>query len=210
MRFIEGGRAATQVPTRRIETAKRTLVGPVRKRTLRLRIPERCPRSGKVRLECIRGLKQKLALPPEPKRNPNYNTKHELTTRRWLRCRGFTLLEISLVLGLILGLSVMISFGYNSVTGWRKGRDAGLSLQAVYAAQRAYMADNPTAEISVVTAAQLNAYLPQGWLSLPVFVGLNGEVLTLRYVIMPPVLLSGSSLYDPSAKSTDGLWDVGE
>ncbi len=114
------------------------------------------------------------------------------------------------MLGLILGLSVMISFGYNSVSDWRKGRDAGLSLQAVYSAQRAYMADNPTAEISAVTAAELSAYLPQGWTSLPVFVGLHGEVLILKYSVMPPVLLNGSSPYDPSSKGTDGLWDVGE
>ncbi len=125
-------------------------------------------------------------------------------------CHGFTLLEISLVMGLILGLSVMIGFGYHSVSDWKQGKNAGLSLQAVYAAQRAYMADNPTALISAVTAAQLSAYLPQGWSSLPSFVGKNGEVLTLKFSVMPPILLSGSLPYDPSGKTTDGLWDVGE
>ena len=125
-------------------------------------------------------------------------------------CRGFTLLEISLVLALILGLSVMIGFGYNAVSAWKQGKSAGLSLQAVYAAQRAYMADNPTALISAVTSAQLTAYLPEGWSSLPVFVGLNGEGLTLKFSVMPPMLLLGATPYDPSGKSTDSLWDVGE
>ena len=113
-------------------------------------------------------------------------------------------------MGLILGLTVMIGFGYHLVSDWRKGRDAGLSLQAVYAAQRAYMADNPTADISAVTAAQLSPYLPQGWSALPTFVGLSGEVLSLNFTVMPPVLLNGSLRYDPSAKTADNLWDVGE
>ncbi len=125
-------------------------------------------------------------------------------------CQAFTLLEISLVLGLILGLSVMIGFGYNAVSSWKLGKSAGLSLQAVYAAQRAYMADNPTVLIAAVTAPQLIAYLPEGWSALPVFVGMNGEVLTLKFSVMPPILLLGSSPYDPSGKTTDSLWDVGE
>jgi len=113
-------------------------------------------------------------------------------------------------MGLILGLTVMIGFGYHLVSDWRKGRDAGLSLQAVYAAQRAYMADNPTADISAVTAPQLSPYLPQGWSALPIFFGLSGEVLSLNFTVMPPVLLNGSLRYDPSAKTADNLWDVGE
>lgn len=115
-----------------------------------------------------------------------------------------------MVMGLIIGLSVMIGFGYHVVSAWKRGKNAGLSLQAVYAAQRAYMADNPTALISSVTAVQLNAYLPEGWPSLPVFVGMNGELLTLKFSVMPPILLLGSSPYDPSGKTTDSLWDVGE
>jgi hypothetical protein len=113
-------------------------------------------------------------------------------------------------MGLILGLSVMIGFGYNSVSSWRQGKDAGLSLQAVYASQRAYMADHPTVLISEVTAEQLTTYLPQGWTTLPSFIGMSGEVLTLKFSVMPPILLLGSNSYDPSGKTTDGLWDVGE
>ena len=138
------------------------------------------------------------------------DTKMENPRDRCILSRGFTLLEISFVMGLILGLSVMIGFGYNTVSSWKKGKEAGLSLQAVYAAQRAYMADNPTADIAAVTSTLLIAYLPQGWSSLPVFVGLNGEVLTLRFSVMPPILMSGSSTYDPSGKTSDSLWDVGE
>ncbi|MEI6871368.1 MAG: type II secretion system protein [Verrucomicrobiota bacterium] len=124
--------------------------------------------------------------------------------------RGFTLLEISLVIALIMGLSILIGFGYNSVSDYKKGKDAALSLQAVYAAQRAYMADNPAGNIATVSTSQLQAYLPQGWSTMPTFVGLNGEQLTLKFSVMPPVLLYGTSTYDPSPKTSDGLWDVGE
>lgn len=124
--------------------------------------------------------------------------------------RGFTLLEISLVIGLMIGLSAFIGFGYNSVSDYKRGKDAALSLQAVYAAQRAYMADNPTGNIAAVSAAQLQAYLPQGWSTMPSFSGLKGESLTLTFSVMPPVLLYGITPYDPSPKTSDGLWDVGE
>ena len=119
-------------------------------------------------------------------------------------------MEISLVIALIMGLSILIGFGYNSVSDYKKGKDAALSLQAVYAAQRAYMADNPAGNIATVSTSQLQAYLPQGWSTMPTFVGLNGEQLTLKFSVMPPVLLYGTSTYDPSPKTSDGLWDVGE
>lgn len=124
--------------------------------------------------------------------------------------RGFTLLEISLVIGLMLGLSAFIGFGYNAVSDYKRGKDASLSLQAVYAAQRAYMADNPTGNIAAVSQTQLQAYLPQGWSTMPTFAGLKGESLTLNFSVMPPILLNGISNYDPSPKTSDGLWDVGE
>jgi hypothetical protein len=113
-------------------------------------------------------------------------------------------------MALMLGLSALIGFGYSSVSEWKKGKEAALSLQAVYSAQRAYMADNPTADISVITSAQLTAYLPQGWSALPTFTGLQAEALTLNFTTMPPSLLSGSTPYDPSPRTNDGLWDVGE
>ena len=126
-------------------------------------------------------------------------------------CRGgFSLIELSLVLALILGLAVFIGFGFTSVRQWQSGKNAALALQAVYAAQRAYMADNPFANIAQVPASQILPYLPQGWSTLPVLTGLQGQPLTLNFAVMPPVLLDGGATYDPSGKPNDGLWDVGE
>jgi type II secretory pathway pseudopilin PulG len=123
---------------------------------------------------------------------------------------GFTLIEISLVLALIIGLTAAIGFGVSGVQQWQKAKNGSLALQAVYGAQRSYLADHPTAEITAVAASQLQSYLPQGWTTIPTAIGLDGETLTIDYSVMPPRLVLGSTLYDPSATRSDGLWDVGE
>jgi len=123
--------------------------------------------------------------------------------------RGFTLVEISLVIGLLLGLATFATMNISSVRDWQKGKDAAISLQAVFAAQRAYMADHPTADISAVSAAQLQAYLPEGWSSLPTVYSLDDDSLILDHSVMPPRLFYGTSVYDPSSSGNDGLWDTG-
>jgi type II secretory pathway pseudopilin PulG len=126
------------------------------------------------------------------------------------RRAGFSLIELSLVLALIISLCFGMGVGVTSLQRWKKGKNASVSLQAVYAAQRAYMADRPTADIAEVSSAQIISYLPQGWTSLPTVTGLSGEVLSVDYSVMPPRLVQGGAPYDPSGKPDDGLWDVSE
>ena len=123
---------------------------------------------------------------------------------------GFTVIEISLVIGLLLGLAVFAGISINAVHKWQLGKDASVSLQAVFAAQRAYLSDHPTANIAVVSAQQLEPYLPQGWSSMPIVKSLDAELLTIDHAVMPPILLLGSSVYDPSSNRSDGLWDIGQ
>ena len=124
--------------------------------------------------------------------------------------RGFTLLELSLVMALIITLCGAIGYGVSSIQKWKKGKNASLALQAVYAAQRSYMSDHPTADIATITSTQLKAYLPQGWTDLPEMPGLGGEALTLDFTVMPAKFLLGTSPYDPSGRTDDGLWDTGD
>jgi prepilin-type N-terminal cleavage/methylation domain-containing protein len=123
---------------------------------------------------------------------------------------GFSLIEISLVLALIISLCVGMGIGISNMQRWKKGKNASVALQAVYAAQRAYMADHPTADIAEVSSAQIESYLPQGWPSIPTVTGLSGEALSVDFGVMPARLVHGGATYDPSGKSDDGLWDVGE
>jgi prepilin-type N-terminal cleavage/methylation domain-containing protein len=125
------------------------------------------------------------------------------------RAHGFTLIEISLVIALMLGLITLGGFSYTMVRDWNKGKTASLALQAVYSAQRSYLADRPTADIATVAPADLVPYLPTGWATMPTLQGLNGESLTLDTTVMPPVFKNGGSNYDPSKTQKDGLWDLG-
>lgn len=128
-----------------------------------------------------------------------------------VRCKaGFTLVEISLVIGLLLALATFAGMNVYAVRKWQRGKDAAVSLQGVFAAQRAYLSDHPTADISQVNLDQLQLYLPQGWITMPVVVSLDEESLTVDHTVMPPVLMLGASVYDPSPNGTDGLWDVGQ
>ena len=123
---------------------------------------------------------------------------------------GFTLIEISLVIGLLLGLATFAGMNIAAVRDWQRGKDASVSLQAVFAAQRAYLSDHPTADIAGVPTDQLQLYLPQGWVTMPTVLSLDDEALSVDHTVMPPLLMLGSSVYDPSSNGSDGLWDVGQ
>jgi prepilin-type N-terminal cleavage/methylation domain-containing protein len=123
---------------------------------------------------------------------------------------GFSLIELSLVMVLIVSLCIGMGFGVSSTQKWKKGKNATLALQAVYAAQRSYMADHPTANVAALTSTLVQSYLPQGWSAMPVVTGLNGESLSIDVTVMPPRFLAGTTPYDPSDKPNDGLWDTGE
>jgi len=60
----------------------------------------------------------------------------------------------------------------------------------------------------MLEASSILPYLPNGN-TLPQIESLDGSPLTIRITTMPPVLLSGDTVYDPSGSPGDGLWDVG-
>lgn len=133
--------------------------------------------------------------------------------------RGMTLIEISIVLALILTLVGMTWMSFKPIKDWQKAKEAGISLQAVYTAQKTFLADHPTCptvpNITLngvkITAAQLQPYLPgstTGTLApMPSAVDLAGNTLDIDFTVIPPVLKNFS---DPSGSLTDGLWDIGK
>ncbi|MDB6076757.1 MAG: hypothetical protein JWO82_504 [Akkermansiaceae bacterium] len=128
--------------------------------------------------------------------------------------RGFTILEMSMVVCLILILITMSFFGWRGVDTWKKGKAASESLRTAYIAQRAYLADNPTAKVANLTQAMLQPYLPNNAATFPVITSLTGATLAIRVNVSPPYATDGSATtgnrYDPSGSTTDLLWDVGE
>jgi prepilin-type N-terminal cleavage/methylation domain-containing protein len=125
--------------------------------------------------------------------------------------RGFTLLEMTVVIMVLLSLISTGLFVSRKMDDWRRGREAAETLRAVYSAQRMFLADNPTRAVSSLTSAELVPYLPMGGTSMPTVKSLTNANLSIKFDVSPPVVNAGTgTTYDPSGSSTDSLWDVGE
>lgn len=124
---------------------------------------------------------------------------------------GFTLVEMTVVIMVmmtLLGTGMFVSKQYGN---WQLGRLAAEELRSVYAAQRMYLADNPTTIVANITSAQIIPYLPSRAAAIPTVKSLTGATLSIRVTVTPPNLNNGSGgVYDPSGSTTDSLWDVGQ
>lgn len=124
---------------------------------------------------------------------------------------GFTLIELSVVIGMLIVLLSTGVFFSSAITDWSAGRNASETLRSVYIAQRTYFADHPTASISSLSRSDLLPYIPNGPASFPQVEGLDGTMRDIKVTVSPPVVIDSSgAIYDPSGKSNDSLWDVGE
>lgn len=126
------------------------------------------------------------------------------------RLRGFTLLELTIVIMVLLALIGIGLYASGSVKNWQLGRQASENLRSVYTAQRLYLSDNPTVAVSALTNELLIPYLPNKAAAMPTVKSLTGATLTIKVTVFPPVVTSSGVVYDPSGSSTDSLWDVGE
>ncbi|MCW1924138.1 prepilin-type N-terminal cleavage/methylation domain-containing protein [Luteolibacter arcticus] len=132
--------------------------------------------------------------------------------------RGFTLLEMTLVISVLL---LLITVGLKSTSAfktWRLAREAGDTLRNVYVAQRTYLADNPTTPVTSLTHALLLPYIQNGPAVFPTAKSLTNTNLNVFVGVSPPFLTATATTsgavpparYDPSGSTTDSLWDVGE
>jgi prepilin-type N-terminal cleavage/methylation domain-containing protein len=129
--------------------------------------------------------------------------------------RGFTLVEMTVV---ILVLMTMISAGFygtSAYRNWSLAREAAETLRTTYVAQRTYLADNPTTPVTSLTPALLLPYFPGNPATFPTGKSLTGTNLTVRVNVSPPYMTASTggtsgTRYDPSANTSDSLWDVGE
>lgn len=126
------------------------------------------------------------------------------------RPSGVTLIELSVVIMVLLAMTGLAIYYTGGMDKWNKGKDASEKLRSVYAAQKAFLADNPTVAVSTLTANRLIPYLPSGETTLPAIVSETGATLTIKLNVSPPVVTdAGGAVYDPSGNPKDGLWDVG-
>jgi type II secretory pathway pseudopilin PulG len=124
---------------------------------------------------------------------------------------GFTLVELSLVIFVLIALMTSGIFFSSAVSKWKAGREASETLRSVYVAQRTYLADHPTQPIDTLTEAELLPYIPNKPSSFPKVEGLDDVMRSIDVTVSPPVVTDGGgAIYDPSGKPDDSLWDVGE
>jgi type II secretory pathway pseudopilin PulG len=125
--------------------------------------------------------------------------------------RGVTLLEMTVVIGVLLALMSTGLYFSNKISDWQAAKEAGETLRSTYAAQRMFLADNPTTAVSSITEAQLLPYMPNKPAAMPTITSLEDKQLAIKITVSPPVVDDGSGgIYDPSGDSTDSLWDVGK
>jgi prepilin-type N-terminal cleavage/methylation domain-containing protein len=128
-----------------------------------------------------------------------------------IRRRGFTLLEMTIVILVLVSLISTGLFVNTKMGEWKLGRSASETLRQVYSAQRMFLADNPTRLVSSITATDVIPYLPSNATALPTVKSLTGASLGILVNVSPPVINAGSGVtYDPSGSNRDSLWDVGE
>jgi prepilin-type N-terminal cleavage/methylation domain-containing protein len=133
-----------------------------------------------------------------------YDERHLRVTRSK---SGFTLVELSVTIAVILVLVGAASLGIQPYLAYRDGRAAGEMLRAVKAAQLMYLSDNPSIPVASLNQGLLLPYMPNGtWPTLPT---VGAVVPTIDCTVFPPVADLGGTPYDPSGSNTDGLWDVG-
>lgn len=115
---------------------------------------------------------------------------------------------VILVLLTLMGTGLYVS---NQYQNWQLGRTASEDLRMVHAAQRQYLADNPTVPVSSITAEMLIPYLPNRATALPTIEDLDGNTRTIKVDVNPPVIDGGDGeAYDPSGNAEDSLWDAGK
>lgn len=134
-------------------------------------------------------------------------TPHPLRNSAW----GFTLLEMTVVILVLLSLVNIGFFTSKKMDEWKLGRTASETLRTVYSAQRMYLADNPTTAVSALTPTLILPYMPGNVTVMPTVKSLTGTTLGILVNVSPPVINAGSgTIYDPSGSNRDSLWDVGE
>lgn len=117
-----------------------------------------------------------------------------------------TIIEVSVTLGVMLMLASVVFFSTSGIDEWKKGRNAGIELQSVYLAQKSFLADRPTTDVSTIAESDLLPYM-EGSTSLPTVEALDGSIKSIDITQVPPIISGG---YDPSDSPEDGLWDVGK
>jgi prepilin-type N-terminal cleavage/methylation domain-containing protein len=127
--------------------------------------------------------------------------------------KGFTLLELTVVISVLLLLMGLGIASYSGYREWQLQTEAETTLRMVYTAQQTYLSEHPTEAVDTLKdgtedeeegVITLIDYLSDSSGALPVPEGPSGENLLINVKVSPPVFSN-----DPSGDDDDGKWDLG-
>ena len=118
---------------------------------------------------------------------------------------GFTLVELSVTIAVILVLIGIASLGIQPYLAYRDGRAAGEMLRSVKAAQLMYLSDNPTTKVTNLNQGLLLPYMPNGtWPTLPSY---NGTVPTINCTAVSASDVASPPIRPDPQPMAYGTWD---
>ena len=130
--------------------------------------------------------------------------------------KGFTLIELTVVIVLILSIASISTFTVQSYVTWKEGIEAGAKLKEIHIAQKLYLADfpleTPSELADPVNKQKFLNYLDSFNKHLPIINAKKkdgGSELEINILVIPPTLLLNNQEYDPTGKK-DNLWDAGQ
>ncbi len=103
--------------------------------------------------------------------------------------KGFTLVEVMLVVGLLVGMLGLAFWGTSSWVSYQNGVKIEAGLNVIAAAQVKYLRANPTKTYSALTMTVLTPYLPAG--KAPTFPANTTVVVTTS----PPTATYGGTTW---------------
>lgn len=88
--------------------------------------------------------------------------------------KAFTLIELTMVIGILLGMTAMSVFGLTYFSSLSRANRAEAILRQVEKARLSYLIDNPTSSYLQITTVDISPYLPGGFSGALEILRLNG------------------------------------
>lgn len=90
------------------------------------------------------------------------------------------------MIGIVVGLTAMTIFGLGNFSAIARASRAEAAMRMVESARLSYLSDNPQVPLSSVVEANLDPYIPGGFLSINSILADNGYGITMPTDIRTP------------------------
>ena len=93
--------------------------------------------------------------------------------------KAYTLLEVSMVLGLAVALTTITIFGIGQSSAIARAARAEAAMRMIESARLSYLSDNPTRVVGTVLPTDLDPYIPGGFTNALAVITNNGYSMSL-------------------------------